>query len=270
MTDTIGFIGAGNMAGAIIHGILKNKVAGPGRVAVYDVNPEKTAAFAKEGVLVQSSLSALAGCSTILFLAVKPQNYPEVLSALGQESGFGSGEKIVVSIAAGISTAYIKRFLGDGCKVVRAMPNTPLLLGEGATALCDVEPVTEEDFQTVRHIFEAGGIVEVLPEDKMNAVISVNGSSPAYVYLFSKAVQEGARSQGIDPETAKNLFAQTLIGSAKMLTDSGKTPDELITMVSSKGGTTIAALEALYEGGLVPMVEQAMERCTKRAEELGK
>lgn len=266
MTRGIGFIGGGNMAGAIIEGILRNKVYTPDQVAVFDVNRDKYPKFEKLGVATEQSIKSLVSDCSIIVLAVKPQNYEEVLAEC---SGNVNG-KLIVTIAAGISTAYVKTKAGGGCQVVRAMPNTPLLLGEGATALCREPEVTDQNFEIIRKIFEAGGIVCVLPEEKMNAVISVNSTSPAYVYLFAKAVIEGGRKQGIDEETSKELFAKTLIGSAKMITDSGKSPDELIKMVASPGGTTLKALEALYEHDVEGAIVDAMLRCTKRAGELGK
>ncbi len=266
LTDKIGFIGAGNMAGAIIEGIISQKVTKPENLGVIDISAEKCAHFKERGVNVFNTYEAIADFCNIIFLAVKPQNYEEVLKSL---VGLTNG-KIIVSIAAGISTGYIKSRLGEDSNVVRAMPNTPLLIGCGATALCHVAPVTDEQFLKIKQIFEAGGGVDVLPEDKMNAVISVNSSSPAYVYLFAKALINGAVKQGIDAQTATGLIVKTLEGSAEMIKSSGNTPDELIKMVSSPGGTTLKALDALYEHDFENAVIDAMERCTKRAEELGK
>jgi pyrroline-5-carboxylate reductase len=267
MAKNISFIGAGNMAGAIIGGILEMGIAQPNEIAVYDISTQATAYFASRGVVVKQSIKDAAEFSDIIFLSVKPQNYEEVLAEL---SNSVDETKVLVSIAAGISTSFIKQRIGFDCKVVRVMPNTPLLLGEGATAICHCPPVSDDEFAQVLDIFKAGGIVEVLPEEKMNAVIAVNGSSPAYVYLFAKSLIDGAEHQGIDADTAKKLVCKTLVGSASMLMESGKSPDELIKMVSSKGGTTIAALDALYEHGFEAALIDAMERCTKRAEELGK
>lgn len=266
MTDNIGFIGAGNMAGAIIEGIVSQNVAKTSQIAVIDVDTEKCERFKKRGMSVYSSYEELAKFCKVIFLSIKPQNYEEVL---GKLKGFTDG-KIIVSIAAGISTGYIKSRLGENSHVVRVMPNTPLLLGCGATAMCHVTPVTDKEFAEIKTIFEAGGTVDVLPEEKMNAVISVNSSSPAYVYLFAKALINGAEKQGIDYDTALRLVVKTLEGSALMIKSSGKTPDELIKMVSSPGGTTLKALDALYEHKFEDAVIDAMERCTERAEELGK
>lgn len=266
MADKVGFIGAGNMAGAIVKSLLQKKVASPADLAVYDHHSAHYAAFETLGVRGAADLRALLAFADVIVLSVKPQNYADVLEELrGHMQG-----KIVVSIAAGISSAFIRQRLGEDAKVVLAMPNTPLLLGEGATALCPCPPISDADYKRVRRIFEAGGAVQDLPEEQMAAVISVSGSSPAYIYLFAKAVIDDAVRQGIDAGVAKALICQTLIGSARMLMESGKTPDELIQMVSSKGGTTIAALEAMRAGGFEQAVADGMEQCTRRARELGR
>ncbi len=267
MEKTIGFIGAGNMASAIIGGMLSQKVTAPENISVFDLSAEKCSAMVQKGLKAASNIHDLVEQSDMVFLAVKPQNYAEVLAEAAPAM---TAEKLVVTIAAGISSDYIQKAVGFPCKVVRAMPNTPLLLGEGATALCQCPPATDREFALVRRIFEAAGVVEVLPESLMNEVIAVNGSSPAYVYLFAKAVMDSAAKTGIPAEQAKKLFVQTLIGSAKMLTDSGMEPQQLIDMVSSKGGTTIAALERFRAHGFEEMVDDAMSACTRRALELGK
>lgn len=263
----VGFIGVGNMAGAILGGIFKAKLYRPEELLLYDRAPAKCEIYREKEVLVANSATEVAQSCGIIFLAVKPQNYAEVLQQLAPVA---NKEAVYVSIAAGISSDYIARQLGFSCKVVRAMPNTPLLLGEGATAMCATSQVCAAEFEQVKAIFETSGIVEVLPEDKMNEVIAVNGSSPAYIYLFAKAMLDTAERYGIDGDKALRLVAQTLIGSAKMLTESGSTPEELIRMVSSPGGTTLKALEALREHGMEDMLRDAMDRCTKRAEELAK
>ena len=150
------------------------------------------------------------------------------------------------------------------------MPNTPLLLGEGATALAMGGCCTDDEFGLVCEIFASCGKVAVIGKDKMKEIIAINGSSPAFIYLYAQAYIDYAESVGIDREVAKELFSQSLIGSAKMMTDSGKTISELITMVSSKGGTTLAGLEKLREGDLHKTVEECCKACTKRAYELSK
>lgn len=263
----IGFIGAGNMATAIINGIIKADIISANSIYVYDLSAEKMSAMSKKGLRAAASGQEVVKNCDVVFLAVKPQNYEEVLTGL---KGYADDKKVFVSIAAGISTQYVTKLLGVNCPVVRAMPNTPLLLSKGATALCRGEGVSDDDFSLVSSLFAASGIVEEIMEDKMNEIIAVNGSSPAYIYLFAKAVIDYAVSVHIDAGAAMRLFCKTLEGSAAMLTDSGNTPDELIKMVSSPGGTTLKALESLKEHGFYEAVIEAMKRCTERAVELGR
>ena len=263
----LGFIGAGNMATAIINGIVSTETMRPSQIAVFDVNEEKCAYFKQIGVQAASSASELASACSIIVLAVKPQNFEEVLTEIKEQV---TEQKLMVSIAAGISTDYIRTTLGCQCPVIRTMPNTPLLLSQGATAMCRSQGVTDEMFETVEEFFSSCGTVSELEESQMNAVISVNGSSPAYFYLFAKAMLDNAEKQGIEKEVALPMIAQTFIGSAGMLVYSGKTPDELIEMVSSPGGTTLEALNVFYQHDLEKIVDEAMLACTKRAEELGK
>ena len=150
------------------------------------------------------------------------------------------------------------------------MPNTPLLLGKGASALCPSDNISDEDKQIVYNMFAGSGVCEYITEEHMNEIISVNGSSPAYIYLFAKAMADYAQECGIDYDKAMNLICATLEGSAKMLKESGDSADTLIKKVSSKGGTTIAALDCLESLGFYDAVKKGMAACTKRAEELGK
>lgn len=262
----IGFLGAGNMASAIIGGLLCSGHPAS-EIAVYDINKEKANSFSEKGINVFNSVNDLATQCRILFLCVKPQNYEDILREL---STTADCQRIYVSIAAGISTSYIQSGLNTKAKVIRIMPNTPLLVKEGASVICRTSNVDDTEFQYVFDIFNTIGIVKELPENLMNAVISVNASSPAYIYLFAKGIIDGAVEQGIEEDTAKVLFCKTLIGSAKMLMESGKSPQELIQMVSSPGGTTLKALEVLNENNLTDIIKKAMIACTNRAEELGK
>lgn len=262
----IGFIGAGNMATAIIEGMLSGGHPA-GEIAVFDIDVNKTDIFSKKGIKVYESANDLSENSEIIFLCVKPQNYEELLNEISLTA---KTNKIYVTIAAGISTSYIQNMLKSEVKVIRVMPNTPLLVKEGASALCKTSNVSDSEFKYISDIFGNIGTVQELPESLMNAVISVNSSSPAYIYLFAKGIIDGAKEQGIDEETAKSLFCKTLIGSAKMIMESGKTPDELIKMVSSPGGTTLKALEVFNDNDLIGTIKKAMLACTKRAEELGR
>ncbi len=262
----IGFIGAGNMATAIIKGMIAQNGSAE-MLGVYDTDKAKTDVMLGMGVEVYPSSPVLVSSCDIIVLAVKPQNYAEVLDAVKIEA---NESKTFVSIAAGISIGYVRKALGCNCPVVRVMPNTPLLLKKGASALCPSENISDEDKELVYRMFAGSGVCEYISEEHMNEIISVNGSSPAYIYLFAKAMADYAQSCGIGYEQAMNLICATLEGSAAMLRESGDTPDELIKKVSSKGGTTIAALEKLREHGFTEGILDAMQACTDRAEELGK
>ncbi len=263
----IGFIGAGNMASAIIKGLLSQDNGNADFINVFDLSDDKCRFMKNLGVSVLTSGAEVVSNSDIIVLAVKPQNYPEVLASVKESV---SVEKTFVSIAAGISIDYVRKGLGCNCPVVRVMPNTPLLLKKGATALCPSENISDEDKQIVYNMFAGSGVCEYIDEEHMNEIIAVNGSSPAYIYLFAKAMADYAQKQGIDYNKAMNLICATLEGSAEMLRSSGDSADVLIEKVSSKGGTTIAALDKLREHGFYEAVTDAMDACTRRAQELGK
>ena len=263
----IGFIGAGNMATAIIGGLLRSGSADGEHITVYDVLPDKLKLMSEEkGICAAADAKTVVASSDITVLAVKPQNYAEVLESIKPEV---TTEKVIVTIAAGISTDYIAKAVGVECPMVRVMPNTPLLLGMGATALCR-RNISDEDFACVYDMFANGGEVVILDEAQMNSVIAVNGSSPAYVYLFAKAMVDYAVKEGISESDAMKLVCATLKGSAEMLEKSGDTPEILIKKVSSPGGTTLKALEKLDEKDFYNSVIEAMDACTKRADELSK
>lgn len=264
----IGFIGAGNMATAIISGIARAGMEA--ELFACDHNEDKVAALAQYGVKPQPSAKELASAVDVLFLAVKPQNFAEVLAEI---RGSVRPETVIVSIAAGITAQYIVDSLGippQAAKVVLAMPNTPLLLGCGATALSKGAGVPDDEFDFVRRIFDCAGITAVIPADRMNEIIPINGSSPAFIYQYAKLFIDYGVSVGFSEQTCLSLFAQTLIGSAKMMTESGRSIEELIRMVSSKGGTTIAGLAALEENNLPQAVRAACEKSVARAYELSK
>lgn len=263
----IGFIGAGNMATAIIKGLMAQHNNSADFINVFDVSAEKCNEMKQFGANVCACGKDVVKESDIIVLAVKPQNYAEVLEDLAEIVDIS---KTFVSIAAGISISYVQNLLGCNCPVIRVMPNTPLLIKKGASALCPSENISDEDKEIVYNMFAGSGVCEYVSEEHMNEIISVNGSSPAYIYLFAKAMVDYAQSNGIDADKALNLVCATLEGSAAMLRESGDSADTLIEKVSSKGGTTIAALEKLREHGFYQAIQDAMSACTKRAEELGK
>ena len=261
----LGFIGIGNMGGAIIKGI-QGKL-GNTAVFAYDSDPAKLENLRLVGATAADSVKGMAEKCDYILLSVKPQQLDGVLADIKESA---KPSTVFISICAGISAEYIRQRTFADAKVVLVMPNTPMMLGCGASALSRSNNVSDEEFEYARKIMISCGIAEVIPADKMKEIIAVNSSSPAFIYLYAKGFIDYADSVGIDKNTALRLFAQTLIGSAKMMTESGMTVDELIKQVSSPGGTTLAGLEKLYEGKLIETAKQACEACTKRAYELGK
>ncbi|WP_019678810.1 pyrroline-5-carboxylate reductase [Ruminococcus flavefaciens] len=263
----IGFIGAGNMGTAIMKGISTSSLGKDVKLSAFDPSTEKVKALEEYGVTPCSSEKEIMDNSKYVFLAVKPQIIEGVLEAI---SAYTTKDTVIISIAAGIGDEFIAKKTIPDAKVILVMPNTPLLLGEGASALSRNDKVSDEEFDVVLNIFRICGKAAVIPKDKMKEIIAINGSSPAFIYLFAKGFIDYAASVGIDSKAAEELFTQSLIGSAKMITDSGNTIDDLIKMVSSPGGTTLAGLDRLYEGNLTGVVKNCCESCTKRAYELSK
>lgn len=260
----LGFIGVGNMGGAIIRGI-KGKL-GNTAVFAYDRNPDKLKDLRSVGATAAASAFELAQKCGYILLAVKPQQLDAVLEEVKKA---GNENLVIISICAGISAEYIREHTFANAKVVLVMPNTPMMLGFGASAMSRDEKVSDEEFAFARKIIGSCGITEVIPANKMKEVIAINGSSPAFIYVYAKGFVQYAQNVGIDPDAALRLFAQSLIGSAKMMTESGMTVDELIKQVSSPGGTTLAGLDVLERSNIVHAAINACEACTKRAYELG-
>lgn len=265
MKNKVGFIGAGNMAGAIISGIA-GSLYDCDSIAVFDVDEKKRKQFFLKGMIVEDSAEDLVKNTEIVFLTVKPAHLNEVLEEIKDSV---VPDNIFVSVVAGVSIGYIKEKLGvSDVAVVRAMPNTPVLLGKGATALSFDKNISDEKIKLVSSIFERVGVFRIIDERYMNAVISVNGSSPAYVYMFIKAIADGAVKQGIDIATALDLATATVIGAAEMVKASSVSVDELIRAVCSPNGTTLEAVRVLEEKGFEKIIITAMDACTQRASEL--
>ena len=265
MKNKVGFIGAGNMAGAIISGIA-GSLYDCDSIAVFDVDEKKRKQFFLKGMIVEDSAKDLVKNTEIVFLTVKPAHLNEVLEEIKDSV---VPDNIFVSVVAGVSIGYIKEKLGvSDVAVVRAMPNTPVLLGKGATALSFDKNISDEKIKLVSSIFERVGVFRIIDERYMNAVISVNGSSPAYVYMFIKAIADGAVKQGIDIATALDLATATVIGAAEMVKASSVSVDELIRAVCSPNGTTLEAVRVLEEKGFEKIIITAMDACTQRASEL--
>lgn len=271
----VGFLGCGNMGTAIMKGIYATGMTkdvsvfatSPSiiRLMAYDVDSAKLSELKDIGVIPCSSERELVEKCEYVFFAVKPQSLGSVLDKL---SGTVTEDKVIISICAGIPEKTYTDKTTPNAKVILVMPNTPLLLGEGASALSRNSYVSDDEFEFVKNIFASCGKAAVVPSDKMKEVIAINGSSPAFIYLFAKGFVEYADSVGIDAECAKELFCQTLIGSARMITESGDSIDELIKKVSSPGGTTLKGLDEFYAANLTDTVKKACESCTRRAYEL--
>ena len=263
----IAFIGVGNMAGAILQGILKSGIADHAHLILSDRFPEKCTALVEKGATLAASPAEAAALADCVVLSVKPQNFPEILPELSEVAGIE--QKLIITIAAGISVDTVKSALHGAC-VVRVMPNTPMLIGRGVSAICRADDVPPADFAFAREIFEASGSVTLVDESEMNSIISVTGSSPAYVFAFINAICEGAKAQGLDGDALLPAICDVVIGSAALLKSGSLTPEEQIKIVTSKGGTTERAMNVLYQRDMTAMVVDAMKACTARAEEMGR
>jgi pyrroline-5-carboxylate reductase len=263
---TIGFLGAGNMAGALIKGLLHAGAVPPSRIWASDVKPERLAHLAKtHGIQTTTDNHALVRASDVLVLAVKPQVIDRVLDTIEIDVG----GHLVVSVAAGVPLEALEARLPRSTRVVRAMPNTAATVLAGATAIAPGPHATEEDIETTRALFRAVGEVVVLEEAQLDAVTGLSGSGPAYVMLMIEALADGGVKVGLHRDTALLLAAQTVFGSAKLLLETGEHPGRLKDMVTSPGGTAIAGLHTLEAGGLRRTLIDAVEAATHRAEELG-
>lgn len=263
-----GVLGAGNMGSAIADGAVRAGLFAPAEALLFNRSAEKQEKHRREGYAVTGDYTAVyTGCDTVL-LAVKPQNFDEILPVL---AGCTGEKPLVVSIAAGVTFAKMEAALGADTAIIRVMPNTPLMLGEGATQLVKNAAATDAQLQQVRALFDTMGVTVVFDREEMlNEVIPFAGSAPAYIYAFADAMVQSAVQHGIAADDALTLFCQTMIGSAKMLLRRDKTPAELIRAVCSPGGTTVEAMQVLEQRGLYDMLAEANDKCIARAYELGK
>lgn len=263
-----GVLGAGNMGTAIVDGAVRAGLFQPGEALLFNRSAEKREKNREKGYAVTDDYTEVyAACETVL-LAVKPQNFGEILPVL---AACKEEKPLVVSIAAGVTFARMEAALGADTAIIRVMPNTPLMLGEGATQLVKNAAATAEQLAQVRALFDTMGVTVVFEEERMlNEVIPYAGSAPAYLYTFADAMIRSAAQHGISEDDALVLFCQTMIGSAKMMLRRDKTPAELIRAVCSPGGTTIEAMQVLEARDLYGMLAEANDKCIARAYELGK
>jgi pyrroline-5-carboxylate reductase len=249
MKKTVGFIGCGNMGSAMIRGMVQSKIVAPDQMVVNDRNLGKMKSLNKDlRVQIEKSANNLVKRSDIIFLAVKPNVYSTVLKEIKNDF---TNDKIFVSIAAGINIAFIENILGDDKKIVRSMPNTPALVGEGMSALSPNKNMTQEMTDEIVELFEAFGEAEIIDEYLFHSVIGVSGSSPAYVFKFIEAMADAA-----------------VLGSAKLMLETGKHPAELKDMVCSPGGTTIEAIASLEKNAFSGTVIEAMEACMDKSRDM--
>lgn len=266
--DSIGFIGGGNMAEALVRGLLAaGRSAAPLTVAEPQAARRRLLAR-KYGVVVSPSNLEVCARSRVIVLAVKPQMINEVLAEIAGRVG---DRRLVVSIAAGVTLRRLEKGLGGDAHVVRVMPNTPCLLGKGASVFCGGEHATRRDMRAAMAIFKTVGLVEEVSEEKkMDAVTGLSGSGPAYVYRFAEALIDGAVRAGLDRELATRLTYQTIAGAAAMMIETRQSPADLREAVSSPGGTTLAGLARLEQGGFAATVAAGVAAATKRSRELGR
>ena len=265
----IGFIGAGNMASALVKGLLATKRHRPRDLWASDANGRQLAKLGRAyGIGKAPDNAAIVRDSDLVVLAVKPQVMFDVLAEVRPHV---TRRTLFVSIAAGLATARLEAALGDRVRVVRAMPNTPALVGEGMTVVVRGAYATAADEKRAADLFGGvGDVVRVRDESLMDAITGLSGSGPAYVYRFAEGLIAGAVAQGLDATIARRLTYQTLRGAAAMLQETGTPPEELRAMESSPGGTTLAGLGALDEHEFVPAVVAAVAAATRRGRELGR
>ena len=261
----IAFIGSGRMASALVEGILHAKVALPGEILLTDRLQAAAEELArKTGATARAGNAAVAAGADTLVICVKPGDVAAALREAGDLSG-----KLVISIAAGVRLRRLCEWARPGARVVRVMPNTPALIGKGAAAYAPAEGVTEEDLAITERIFGAVGIVVRVKEELLDAVTGLSGSGPAFVYTVIEALADGGVLMGLPREIAAQLAAQTVLGAAAMVLQTGGHPAQLRDQVTSPGGTTIAGLEALEEAGLRAALIGAVRAATERSGELG-
>lgn len=264
---SIGFLGAGRMATAIAAGLIRTKLYQSEQISAADPNEACREQFRRvTGVNVIVDNQTIVEDASTIILAVKPQN---VKTALNPLRGVLSPDKLLISIAAGVTLSQLESASGGRARLVRVMPNTPFLVGQGAAGYCLDESATEDDAHLVEQVFAAGGLVTRVPETLMDAVTGLSGSGPAYGFLMIEALSDGGVRMGLSRDVATRLAAQTLLGAATMVLETGEHPGKLKDQVTSPGGATIAGVEALEMNGFRGALMQAVQAATIRSSELG-
>ena len=262
----LGIIGFGNMAEAILGGILTGGFVVKEDITVSGKDESMlTKASEKYGVGVETDNKKVVDASDVILLSVKPQILPDVIEEIRDVC---SKDKLIISIVAGKTQKWIEEAFGCAHKVVRCMPNTPALVGEGCTGICFSDSVSEEEKAYALNMFSCIGKAQEVPEKLMDVVVGVSGSAPAYVFMFIEAMADAAVEMGMPRKQAYDFAAQAVMGSAKLLLETGKHPGELKDMVCSPAGTTIAAVHVLEEKGMRAAVMDAVIKCIERSKKL--
>ncbi|NLC04272.1 MAG: pyrroline-5-carboxylate reductase [Tissierellia bacterium] len=268
MNKTIGFIGSGNMAQAMISSIIDSKLVPREQIIASEIfAPIREMVEKKFKILTTIDNIEVAKKADFIILAVKPNVYELILSEIKDHV---KEEAIVIGIGAGISLPYLKSHLNPDTKVIRAMPNTPAMVGAGMTALSISDDYNEKQMQEILSIFNSFGKTEVVEEYLMDGVTAVSGSAPAYVFVMIEAMADAAVLEGIPRAQAYTMAAQAVMGSAKMVLETGMHPGQLKDMVCSPGGTTIEAVASLEKTGFRSSIIEAMRICAKKSKIMGK
>jgi pyrroline-5-carboxylate reductase len=264
----VGFIGGGNMGEALIKGLLGASLVPSEMITATDVRSDRASQLTRQfRISAHGDNMRCVRDADVVILAVKPQIMGQVLREIAPTVG---PQHLLISIAAGVSTSTIRSGLGKEARIIRVMPNTPALVLQGATAIAKGPGLGPDDLGTAEEIFGAVGRVVVLDEELMDAVTGLSGSGPAYVAIIIESLADGGVKMGLDRATAMTLATQTVLGAAQLLAETGLHPGALKDMVSSPGGTTIAGISALEEGGIRTTFIRAVERATLRSRELGR
>ena len=264
--QTVAFIGAGNMASALIRGLIGTGTVPADRIVAADPDRARLDALGSElGVRTAEDNAQALRSADVVVLATKPQVFPSVLPTLGASL---RPDALVVSIAAGISTKIIEGSLPAGARVVRTMPNTPALVGVGATAIAGGKHATDADLALVETLFQSVGLCVRVPESQIDAVTGLSGSGPAYVFAMIEALRDAGVREGLSEETSLQLAAQTVLGAARLLFEQNEPPETLRERVTSPGGTTRAGLDALEASGFAEVLAGAVRAATRRSNEL--
>lgn len=264
----VGFIGAGNMGGAILGGIVKSGIIDNEHI-IASAKSDQTLQKIKDNynVKVTKDSKGIVKFSDLVVIGVKPEIYDEILEEIKDEI---DNEKIIITIAAGKTIDSIEQIIGRNKKIVRTMPNTPSLVGEAMTSLSPNKNINEEDLNLVKSLFDSIGKSEVVKEDLIHSVIGASGSSTAYAFMFIEAIADGAVLSGMPRSEAYKFAAQGLLGASKMVLETDKHPGELKDMVCSPGGTTIEAVKVLEQEGFRGSIIKAVEACVEKSREMSK